>query len=228
MDPEGTFVLQPALFEINQTSTTTLELFPKVWIAAEEMVDPILEIRQKSLENLEELSAARFSPLIAYLLFTRLNEPDLGLRCRIIRLLSDALSPDVNGNFASDGVRQILRHHLALLGRDQIYTLLEAIEIEPSLDKAGGLLLKANSRAGEVLAEIMLDRKNPLLIRVQAAQMIGRVGYLDAAPGIERLINRLEARQNGQQAFYFSSAESIEEAQLLPVLQAVQAILRAS
>lgn len=228
MDPEGTFVLQPALFEINQTSTSNLELFPKVWRAAEEFVDPFLENRQRGLDIFEEFHAARFSPLIAYLLFTRLNEPDTGLRCRIIRVLSETISPDAQGNLATDGVRQTLRHHLTLLGWDQIYTLLEAIEIDPSLDKAAAVLLKANSRAGEVLAEMLLDRKNPLSIRVQAAQMIGRVGYLNAAPSIERLMNRLEARVNGQQAFPFSSAELIEEAQLLPVLQVVQAVLRAS
>ncbi len=228
MDPDGLFVLQPALFEISQTSASTLELFPKVWKAAEEMVDPFLENRQKSLDILDELNAARYSPLIAYFLFTRLNEPEPGLRCRIIKVLSDALSPDAHGNFAPERVRQTLRNHLALLGWDQIFTLLETIEIEPSLDKAGALLLKANSRAGEVLAEILLDRKTPLPIRIQAAQMIGRVGYVDAAPSIERLINRLEAKANGQQAFSFSSAESLEEAQLLPVLQAVKVVLQAS
>ncbi|MCU0487556.1 MAG: hypothetical protein MUE67_01240 [Anaerolineales bacterium] len=228
MDPESAFVLQPALFEVNQTSVGNLELFPKVWRAAEEIVDPFLENRQRGIDTLEEVQAVRFSPLIAYLLFTRITEPDPKLRCRVIRVLSEAISPDAKGNLASDGVWQILRHYLALLGWDQIIPLLEAIEIEPALEKAGAVLLKANSRAGEVLAEIMLDRKNPLSIRVQAAQMIGRVGYLDAVPSIERLMNRLEARVNGQQVFPFSSAESTEEAQLLPVLQAVQAILRAS
>lgn len=228
MDPEGAFVLQPALFEINQTSISNLELFPKVWRAAEEIVEPLLENRQRGMQILEEFHAARFSPLIAYLLFTRMNEPDTGLRCRIIRVLSETLSPDAQGNLATDGVRQTMRHHLTLLGWDQIYCLLEAIETEPALEKAGTVLLKANSRAGEVLAEMLLDRKNPLMIRIQAAQMIGRVGYVAAAPSIERLMNRLEAKANGQQAFSFSSAESIEEARILPVLQAVQAILRAS
>jgi hypothetical protein len=56
--------------------------------------------------------------------------------------------------------------------------------------------------------------------------LIGRVGYLDALPALERLLARLESRLHGQQAMPFAPKSSLEEAELLPDLQLTLTLLR--
>jgi hypothetical protein len=227
VDPEGVNLLQLALFELQKSSSGTIELFPKVWAAAEALADAEIYNRREGLDCLEELKAARFSPLVSYLLFTRLTDPDLGLRGRIIKILADALSPDTGGQFAPDVVRQVLLYHISQMQLFQIHALLEAVVFDSSLEAPVGILIKADCMAGNDLSDILSDRRQPLTIRKQAANFIAWVGFVDAAPCIERLIGRFESRVNGQQAFSFNQMDALDEAQLLPTLKSVLIVLQA-
>jgi hypothetical protein len=227
VDPEGIQTFQLALFDLEKYSSSSFELFPKVWGATEALADISVANRQASLDCLEELNAARYSPLVAYILFTRLTDPDLTIRTRIIKLLADVLRPDSQGQFAPNSVRQNVLFHLSRLQPDEIYALLEAADYDPSANSAISTLLKADHQAGGELTDLLNDRKAPLRIRMQAIQFIAQVGYLDAVSGIERLINRLEARVNGQQSFAINPADTAEETELLPALQSVLRGLRA-
>jgi hypothetical protein len=57
--------------------------------------------------------------------------------------------------------------------------------------------------------------------------MIGRVGYLDVLPTLERLANRLEARLSGQQTMPFVKVNEDDEAILLPEIRQALHLLQA-
>lgn len=227
VNPEGISTLQLALFDFQKTSSSAFELFPKVWGAIEALADAQVANRQAGLDCLEELNAARFSPLVAYVLFTRLDDPDLAIRARVITLFADVLHPDSQGQFAPETVRQTIFYHLSGLHPRQIYALLEAAVFDSATTTSIAALLKNNCQAGSDLTTTLADRKTPLAIRKQAANFIAQVGYVDALPAIERLIGRLEARVNGQQAFIVNPADSLDEAELLPILLSVSQGLKA-
>jgi hypothetical protein len=220
---------QPQLFEFGEGAIGTLELFPAVWGACEDLVSPEVTARCRGLDRLLELGAPRLSPLVAYLLATRLAEPDVSLRKRIVHALGVILSPDERGLSAPEGVRRTVGAVLNQMRTASIYGLLEVacsdLEVEYlRLDIAR--LLNNCPYAGQYLAEIMGDRKHPLDIRYQAVYYIGVVGYLDAIQALERLAVRLEARLSGQQAMPFAPPVLQDEVELLPAIRTALEALR--
>jgi len=227
VDPESINTIQLPLFDFQKTSSYAFELFPKVWGAAEALIDGQFENRRAGLDCLEGLNAARFSPLILYIVFSRMAEPDLNLRVRIIKILANVLSPDENGQYAPDSVRRVLIHHLSFLRMDEIFALLEAAEFDETTIPGIVSMFRENCMTGNDLTEIVMDRKMPIALRMQAANFIARVGYVDAAPGLEKFIYRLESKVNGQQLFTAYTPDAVDEGQLLPVLKDVLTVLKA-
>ncbi len=217
---------QPVLFDFSQVTSGAVELFPAVWSALEDITSPVVSSRQKGLSILVEMNAARLSALVAYVIATRLDDPDLSLRSRVVQVLADVLTADSQGHLPLEPVRLCLSNYLARMRQRPIYGLLQVIEANSSLASAVARLLNANSFAGNHLVEILTDRKSPMGIRKQAIIMIGQVGYLDALPALERMLVRLEARLQGQQSMPFAPPASAEETELLPELQKAVRALR--
>jgi HEAT repeat protein len=217
---------QPLLFDLEE-STAKIELFPSVWTASEGLTSPHSGVRRDALEQLLNLNAPRFSPLVAYLLASRLTDPEIAFRAMIVKTLGDVLSPDENGHPAPEKVRQTLSAYLAQMRTRHTFALLQALVEDPSLEKHVANLLNACPYAGNHLADILSDRRSPLSVRKQAGRMIGRVGFLDAIPALERLSSRLEARLNGQRSMPFAPASPQEELDLLPIIQTAMMLLRA-
>lgn len=220
-------LLQPALFEYGDTSSGAMELFPAVWSAAEELLAPELAIRQGGLARLNELGAARLSPLIGALLVTRLSEPDLELRRQIIYTLGDTLKADEHGRVAPDLVRHYLVHSLGQMKQRTIFDLLDVAISDPMAENTIARLLNACPYAGKHLADILSERKYPLAIRRAAARFIGLVGYLEAIPTLERMLPRLEAKVAGQQTMPFAPPGNPDEVDLLPEIRSVLESLQA-
>jgi len=65
---------QPA---ISQTPLTESGFLPDIWDAAGAFVSPELETRCGGFKRLKEADAVRRHALAAYLVFTRLTEPDI-------------------------------------------------------------------------------------------------------------------------------------------------------
>jgi hypothetical protein len=210
---------QPMLFDFYEPSTSTLELFPMVWRAAEELTSPDVQIRLAALDSLLELDAPRLSPLVAYVLATRIIDPDLELRYRVIRAIGRLLSLDTKGNVTPEPVRQHLRAYLSQMSRRGILDLLEIGEKFPSAESEVASLLNICSHAGGVLAEIVADRRAPLGMRRQAVHYIGRVGFLSAISTLERVSGRIESRLSGQKAMPFAPPSAPDEVALLPSIQ---------
>jgi HEAT repeat protein len=203
--------IQPTFLEVIETSSGLLELFPAVWSAAEGLTSPDVHVRSASLSRLLELGAPRISPLISYLLATCILEPDLPLRCRIVRALGELLIADEAGRQAPDAVRRHMIIYLAQMRTRSIFSLLQAINAEPNLEAHVTRLLNNCPHAGTHLSEIFSDREVPLAVRQQAVHLVGQAGFLDAVPSLERLASRLEARRNGQQSMPFAPPPTTQD-----------------
>jgi hypothetical protein len=217
---------QPSLFFLEE-STGNLELFPAVWGAVEDLTKPDAHIRREAVDRLANLNAPRFSPIVAYVLTTRLTDPDLRTRAKVIASLGGVLSPDENGNPAPDDVRNVVLLNLSQLRTRQIFALLQVSVQDPQLIHFIARLLDACPYAGSHLVDILTDAHAPLEIRQQGAILIGLVGYLDALPALEKLENRLEARLNGQKVMPFAPPPNLSESELLPAIRNTLALLRA-
>ena len=217
---------QPQLFLLDE-STGTIELFPAVWGALGDLTTEDKNIRAAALDELVELNAARFSPVVSYILVTRVTEPNIELRTRIIATLGEVLLPDSNGYPAPEDVRSSLYHYLSGFRTRQIYALLQASAEINSLEDHVSRLLNASRFAGNHLIEILNDPKTPLEIRKQAAVMIGKVGYLSTLPALEKLAGRLEARISSQTAMNFATQKNLSDSDLLPMVEEALRALRA-
>lgn len=217
---------QLPLFEISDASTGVVELFPTVWGAVESLTSPETAQRLRALEVLAKTRAARYSPLVAYVIFTRLSDPDLAVRNQVVTLLSDIYLPDEQGSLAPEGLRLYLNAHLARMRTREIYSLLQVVASYPQQRERVAKLLNACPYAGNHLADLAAWRKAPIEIRRYAIQLIGLVGYLDAIPALERMQTRLESRLNGQQMMPFAPPGGADDTSLLPDVRAALDALR--
>jgi hypothetical protein len=203
-----------------------IEPLPEVWEALEAFCSPELGTRRVGLDALISLDVARRSPLVAYVLATRLDEPDLALRTRVVQVLGDLLcSMNDNGSSATTLVRLQLGAYLAQMRTRRIYALLQVAEADPSTHNALTDMLNHCPYAGTQLASVLADRHVSLSIRRLSAEFIARVGYLDVLPTLERIYARLEARLNGHDLEALTEEDG--EVCLLPAVQRALDCLRA-
>ena len=217
---------QLPLFVLEE-SQGDIELFPAVWSAVEDLTLSDPKVRWGAFERLLELNAQRFSPVVAYILVTRLTEPDLALRARIAQALGEVLVPDAAGQPAPDEVRKSLVYYLSQVRTRRIFALLQIAAMDPGLEGHVARLLDPCPFAGSHLLDILADFKAPMAVRQQAANMIGQVGYLGALPALERLASKLDARLNGQKSMPFAPPSLSTEPDLLPAIRLAIDLLKA-
>ncbi len=226
MDNYPVETIQPTLIPLDSGTTGALELFPAVWSAAEALVSPVLRQRQQALAQLEQMGAPRLLPLVAYLVATRLADPSLEIRREAVRVVSGLLDKDANGRAAPERIRQAVISFVSQMRTRPIYGLLQVMQNYPEAGAGITRLLNACPYAGGHLMDLLANRKTPLGLRQQAVDLIGRVGYLEALPALERLEVRLAARSNGQQAMPFAPGDAGIEADLLPAIRRALLLLR--
>ncbi len=166
----------------------------EIWQAAEGLVSPNSVEREKALDYLLEQGAPAKSPLITYLLATRLSDPDLEVRFHIVKALGSVLVGDVEGGELLDPVLKQLQSFLAYLNTEQILDLLEVSEKYLSAEESLIGIFRLASYAGNRLSGIVNDRKNPLGIRQKAIYFCGEVGYLETRTTLKGLVSRIEKR----------------------------------
>ena len=212
-------VIQPRLFNWDVAQTEIVELFPAVWSAAEATTSPDIDTRLDGLARLDEMNAANYSPLVAYLVASRLVDPDLKMRARVISVLGEVLQSNLADPDTAQQVHLHIAAYLSQMQTRQILLILQALAYDPSIENKAAAILKECSQAGDYLAGILTDRQIPLNIRKLAIFLVGEIGYLAAIPGLEKLQVRLEVRAEGQQYMPFHIQEQSEENQLLPEVQ---------
>jgi hypothetical protein len=211
--------IQLPLFIYGEPTENILEVLPAVWNAAESLAAPEAITRNQALNAILELGVQRISPLVAYILVTRLNDPEISIRRRVIYVLGDLLMDEISRKDGPDNVRMTIIHALQNLNEDTAHGLLEVAVLDPKIEKFLFQLFSNCSTAGKYLGEILSQRKYPLPIRQKAIYIVGQVGYTEVLPVLQRLYNRLETRQNDQYSMSFAPSAVDHDENILPVLR---------
>lgn len=211
--------LQLPLFVYGEPTANIEEILPAVWNATEALAATDAVTRHHGIDSLVELGAQRASPLVAYMIATCINDPDVYIRRRVTYILADLIMFDPATSQTPDNVRKTVTNYLHNMREDTIFGLLEVAIMDPLVEKYIYHLLDACPYAGKYLGDILSQYKNPLYIREKAIYYIGMVGFTEALPVLERLLNRLEARTNGQYAMPFAPAPMKSDDDLIPSLR---------
>lgn len=211
--------LQLPLFVYGVPAAKIDELLPNVWVATEALASPDSTTRHHGIDALIELGVQRVSPLVAFMVAACLSDPDIFIRRRVIYILADLILNEPVVSQTPENVRKTVTNYLHNMREETIYGLLEVAAIDPLVEKSIFHLLNACPSAGKYLGDILAQWKNPLAIRQKAVYFVGLVGYLEALPVLERVLNRLEARQSGQYAMSFAPPSIKSDEDILPSLR---------
>jgi hypothetical protein len=214
------------LLELENLDSGRFEFLPLIYDAAEAMISADRMVRWSGVERLIELQAGRVSPLVGYLLATRLEEPDLELRAMVVKALARILDKDDQGHLPKTAVYQSVVGFMSRIRTRTVFSILQAVDFDPSIEPMAVKLLSNCSFAGTHLADIMANRNAPMAIRKQAVHFIGRIGYLDALASLERQATRMESRRIGNNGFSSDNSDGDDEADLLAVMKETLDMLR--
>ena len=170
----------------------SLKVDQKVWDIVEDLAAPDSFKREKALESLVEIEGVNQSPLILYLLATRLSDPDLVIRFHVVQKLGEFLDAESKDFQLSDPALMHLQWTLNNMGSDQLVKLLEVSVQYLSAEKALVNILKLCSCAGKELSGILNDRKQSYQIRQQAIFFSGEVGFLETKLALQNFIQRVD------------------------------------
>jgi hypothetical protein len=183
--------------------------------AVELLVAPGLEQRREGLQRLREAALHRRSALASALLARGIEESNLSLRKESVVAIAEVVA----GAAASPPeVIDWLRHTLGQMRRREIYGLLQVAAASTGHAGLVHLVLDQCSFSGGTLVRILQDRSVDIQIRVAAARAIEALGYLDAAPAVAVLENRIASRVAGQEQMGFAPSLEAEAELLLPAL----------
>jgi hypothetical protein len=163
-----------------------------LWDAAEGLISPDPNIRDSSLDQLKEIDGIHRSPLVAYLLVSRISEPDLEIRFHLIRLLGSLMDFESSGKSFSDQALDFAKDALDQMEKSQLIKILEVAESYLTAERAISNILKLSSYAGVGLSGIVNDRKLPVSVRQQAVFYCGEIGYLSSKPTLQNLVQRVD------------------------------------
>ncbi len=219
------------------TARPPARLVPRVvpsvepWVAGEMFVSPHIEERRRGFAILFGSEAVRRSTLTSQLLASRVDEPDLSLRAQIVQALADYFEVRGGEYRYPAVVRAVAASHLRKFERPHLLALLEVhsaarentVRLAP--DSLNRLLSRIPTASSE-LVRMATDRLLAVRLRRAAVELIGRVGFTDAAQALTGLEARLAGRRAGQLAMAFAPADYADEQTLLPVLQTTLEALR--
>ena len=196
----------------------SLDELPDLLDCLMQLTGPELKMRRAGLRRLVDSGYHRRSPLAAALLSRSVKERDLELRMECVIALAEVIA----GAAASpENVSQWLRHSLGQLRRREVYGLLQVAAASQGHTGLVHLVLDQCSFSGAYLLQILQDRQADIQIRVSAAHALAVIGYLDAAPAVATLLNRIASRLAGQEEMGFAPSLEAEADLLLPALESL-------
>ena len=199
----------------NLQDVSEFEPSQEIWQAAERLASPSGAERDAALDYLVRQNAPRKSPLIAYILATRISDPDLEVRSHIVKALGGVVTVDGQGEHAADQVIIQLQGFLAQLSKEQVLSLLEVSGQYLTAEESLIEIFKLCSYAGDKLGVIVNDQKQPIAIRQTAIYFCGEVGFLESVSILRELIQRVEKRNQNQSRTHVRKRAK-EEEQLYP------------
>lgn len=168
----------------------------RLWDTAEGLLSPDPNIRDNSLDRLEEIDGFFRSPLVAFLLVSRISEPDLEIRLHLIQLLGRLVDYNTPGQHLTDQSLVFAQDALDQMDKIQLIKILEVSDSYLAAEGAISNILKLSSYAGVGLSGIVNDRKLPVSLRQQAIFYCGEVGFLSSRPTLQNLVQRVEKAKN--------------------------------
>jgi hypothetical protein len=211
--------IQLPLFVYGEPPENIAEVLPVVWNAVECLVSPEPVTRLYGLDAIVELGAQKVSPLVAYMMAVCLGDKEINIRRRVIYILADLISWEPGIKQVPDTVRKSVIYYLHDMGEQIVFGLLEVSVMYPEADKSIYNILNACPFAGKFLGNILTEWKNSLTIRQKAIYFVGIVGYMEMLPVLERLLDRAEARQNGQYSMSFAPSSTRSDEDIMPYLR---------
>ncbi len=211
--------VQLPLFIYGEPVENLNELLPAVWNATEALASPDAVLRQHGIDELLELGAQRASPLVAFMIATCLSDRDIYIRRRVVYILADLINMESAIIQTPENIRRTVTNYLHNMRQETIFGLLEVAVIDPLIERSIYYLLNTCPFAGRYLGDILSEWKNPLAVRQKAIHFVGMVGYMETLPILERLLDRMEARQNGQYSMSFVPASVKSDEDLMPYLR---------
>jgi hypothetical protein len=184
-------------------------------LAIEQLTAPELAQRRKGLEAVLAGSFHRRSATVAALLARAVEEPNLGLRKDVVVAIAEAVAGSAS---SPPRATQWLRHSLGQMRKRQIYGLLQIAATSPGHVGLVHMVLEQCSFSGKTLVQLLQDRSVDIQIRVASARAIEALGYLEAAPTVAILENRIASRVAGQEQMGFAPSLEAEAELLLPAL----------
>jgi hypothetical protein len=176
------------------------------WQAAELLISPDPDARDEGISLISIAGTAWQSPLLAYLLSTRIIDPDIKVRFHAVqelgRLLEQSTAPEKK---PSNQVIQTVHHFLVDLDQVGMVRLMEVALNYISAEESLLDILRICSYAGKTLGGIVNDRNLPLEIRQQAAFFGGEIGFQTMIPDLKKVLKRIEkinakpTRKNSQE-----------------------------
>jgi len=193
-------------------------LLPVAWNIAESLTSPDKLIRREAIDRFESIKTLTNSPLIYYLLATRIVDPDIEIRSRVVKIVGELLNvPAIDNEGFS--VHQHLLYYVSQMRTRHVYAIIQVYNYQLELEKFIVPLLKGCPYAGKHLMEILLFKGAPMEIRKAAATLIGVVGFIDLASELEKFKCRLEAKlshRNKESGFH---TNALDDNRLLPVIE---------
>jgi hypothetical protein len=193
------------------------------WTAAEMFVSPHVEERRRGFALLCGREESRRSALTAYLLATRLTEPDLALRAQVANALAEYFALRGREFRYPPEQRAAVAAHLRQYDRPEVLALLELHHAS----RKGEVSLPADSLihlleripiTTDLLVRLAGERSLLMELRQAAVEAIGLVGFVAARPALEGLQLRIAGRRAGQLTMLFAPSDWPEDEALLPVL----------
>lgn len=184
----------------------------------ENIFSPDVAIREEALDRIAIIDAHRRSPLTISILVQRLIDPDEIMRKKIVVILAECLQKVDSGPQIPQTVGSSLRRSLREIGKREILALLELLSTQELIDQVCYILNEC-SHGGEDLAQILLDRKLDVSLRIAASDVIGQVGFLEVRPIMVSLEQRLSNLVSGQIPMSFAPQMAIDAEELLPAVR---------
>lgn len=225
-DPLYSGIPQLALFKIGSQHSNIQEFLPQLWAIGEALASPRSDVRLEALDQLTSLGTFRQSPLLAYLLATRVADPDLTCRIKTVELLGEILMSKSHGAEISGDVKIPVVGYLSHMRTRELFALLQVIDAKPDTEESVLQIIKTCSFAGRPLVEIATNRKFPLAVRRLAIRVLGVIGFIDAVPDLERMLARLEMRKNSAPVLPYVQTLNADESKLIPELHEALRLLR--
>lgn len=191
----------------------------------EALLAPEAKKRARGLQALVAIDAHRRSPVAAALLCKMLDEPDLRLRSEIVDALADMIGAPGDPIISHERARDWARAVLGEIRQREIFALVQVAAACEGRTEAVCRLLAMCPFSGPTLVRILGNPSSALNVRAKAATLIGMIGYIEAAPILEKLAERLS--QSASQVPLAGRARAEAEGLLPEVLAAKSALAEA-